>query len=138
MLTSVDDLDVLIIDDSKATAGVISDYLKLLNYKEVHICNDGKDGIKKFLELSSSNRTPLVFLDYYLPDTDAVSVFEVLTETQPKTWIIVETVGGQYDDGVNYLIQHGAYHFLQKPFSFENIKEMMNKFENERVMLIQK
>ncbi len=138
MLTSVDDLDVLIIDDSKATAGVISDYLKLLNYKEVHICNDGKTGIKKFLELSRSNRTPLVFLDYYLPDIDAVSVFGVLTETQPKTWIIVETVGGQYDDGVNYLIQHGAYHFLQKPFSFENIKEMMNKFENERIMLTQK
>ena len=138
MMTSVDDMDVLIIEDSKATAGVISDYLKQLNYKEIHTCKDGKAGIKKFLELSSSNRSPLVFLDYYLPDMDAISVFEELTETQPRARIIIETVGGKYDDGINYLIQQGAYNFLQKPFSFEDLKEMMNKFENERVMLTQK
>ena len=138
MMTSVDDMDVLIIEDSKATAGVISDYLKQLNYKEIHICNDGKAGIEKFLELSSSNRSPLVFLDYYLPDMDAISVFEELTETQPRARIIIETVGGKYDDGINYLIQQGAYNFLQKPFSFEDLKEMMNKFENERLMLTQK
>ena len=137
MMISVDDMDVLIIEDSVATAGVISDYLKLLNYKEIHTCNDGKAGIKKFLELSNSNRSPLVFLDYYLPDMDAVSVFQELIEAEPKARIIIETVGGKYDDGINYLIQQGAYHFLQKPFSFENLKEMMNKFENERVLLTQ-
>ena len=134
MLTSVDDIDIIIIEDSKATAGVISDYLKLLNYKEIHTCNDGKAGIEKFLELSSSNRSPLVFLDYYLPDMDAVSVFEELIEAQPKARIIIETVGGKYDEGINYLIQQGAYHFLQKPFSFEDRKEAMNKFEKERVI----
>jgi len=53
LLTSVDDTDVLIIEDSKATAGLLSDYLKQLNYKEIHICNDGKSGVKKFFELSS-------------------------------------------------------------------------------------
>ena len=134
MLTSVDDMDVLIIEDSKATAGVISDYLQLLNYKEIHICNNGRAGIKKFLELSSSNRSPLVFLDYYLPDIPAVSVFKELIEAQPKARIVIETVGGKYDKGINYLIQQGAYHFLQKPFSFENLKEMMNKFEKEQVI----
>jgi len=134
MLRSVDDMDVVIIEDSKATAGVISDYLKLLDYKEIYTCNDGRAGIKKFLELSSSNRSTLVFLDYYLPDMDAVSVFEELTEIQPKARIIIETVGGKYDEGINYLIQQGAYHFLQKPFSFEDLKQMMNKFETERVI----
>ena len=33
ILTSVDDMVVLIIEDSEATAGVMSDYLKKLNYK---------------------------------------------------------------------------------------------------------
>ena len=134
MLTSVDDMDIIIIEDSKATAGVISDYLQLLNYKEIHIYRYGKAGIKKFLELSSSTRSPLVFLDYYLPDMDAVSVFKELIEAQPRARIIIETVGGKYDEGINYLIQQGAYHFLQKPFSFEDLKEAMNKFENERVI----
>ena len=123
--------DILIIEDSEATANLISDYLKKLNYKEIHTCKDGKVGIKKFLELSSSNRLPLVFLDYYLPDMDAVSVFEELIETQPKTRIIIETVAGKDEDGIKYLIEHGAYHYLQKPFSFENLKEVMETFEKE-------
>ena len=131
ILTSVDDMDILIIEDSEATANLISDYLKKLNYKEIHTCKDGKAGIKKFLELSSSNRLPLVFLDYYLPDMHAVSVFEELIEAQPKTKIIIETVAGKGEDGVNYLIEHGACHYLQKPFSFEKLKEVMETFEKE-------
>jgi len=125
--------DILIIEDSEPTALLLSDYLKLLNYKEIHICKDGKTGINKFLELSNSNRSPLVFLDYYLPDMEMVSVFKELIMIQPKTRIIIDTVGEKDEDGINYLIQQGAYHFLQKPFSFENLKETMNKFEREQV-----
>ena len=130
--------DILIIEDSEPTAGLLSDYLKTLNYKEIHTCKDGKTGIEKFFELSSSNRLPLVFLDYYLPDMDAGSVFEVLIKAQPKTRIIIDTVGGKDDYGIDYLIQQGAYHFLQKPFSFEKLKEMMNKFEREQGIFPQK
>ncbi len=75
--------DILIIDASATTASLISDYLKKLNYKEIHTCKDGKEGIKKFLELSNSNKLPLVFLDYFLPDMDAVSVFVELIEALP-------------------------------------------------------
>jgi len=131
MLTSVDDMDVLIIEDSEATASLISDYLKQLNYKKIHTCKDGKAGIKKFLELSTSNRLTLVFLDYYLPDIHAISVFEELIKAQPKTRIIIDTVAGKGEDGVNYLIEHGACHYLQKPFSFEELEEVMNTFEKE-------
>jgi len=138
MMTSSENMDVLIIEDSVATAGVISDYLRQLDYNRIHICNDGEGGINKFLKLSSSNRLPLVFLDYYLPDMEAVAVFEELIDAQPKTKIIVETVGGKYDEGINYLIQQGAYHFLPKPFSFDDLKETMSKFENEQIMLTQK
>jgi len=133
-LTSVDDTDVLIIEDSKATAGLLSDYLKQLNYKEIHICNDGKSGVKKFLELSSSNRLPLVFLDYYLPDMEAIPLFEELIKAQPKTRIIINSVAGKGEAGINYLTEHGAYHYLQKPFSFESLKEVMNTFEKELVI----
>ena len=131
-------VDVLIIEDSIATANLLSDFLKTLNYKEVHACYDGKSGLMKFLELSSSNRLPLVFLDYYLPDMNAVSVFEELIKVQPKIRIIINSVAGKGEAGINYLVQHEACHYLQKPFSFENLKEMMNTFENEQVIFAQK
>ena len=138
MMTSVDNMEVLIIEDSAATAGVISDYLKQLDYKEIHICKDGETGIKKFLELSRSSRSPLVFLDYFLPDMDAVSVFKELIEAQPETKIIIESVAGKEESGVNYLIEHGAYNYLQKPFSFEKLEEVMTTFEKEQGIFTQK
>jgi len=127
--------DILIIDASATTASLISDYLKKLNYKEIHTCKDGKEGIKKFLELSNSNKLPLVFLDYFLPDMDAVSVFEELIKAQPKAKIIIATVAGKSEADINYLLEHGAYHYLQKPFSFENLKEVMETFEKEQSKL---
>ncbi len=130
-------VDVLIIEDSIATANLLSDFLKTLNYKEVHTCYDGKSGLMKFLELSSSNRLPLVFLDYYLPDMDTVALFEELIKAQPKTKVIINSVAGKDEAGINYLIQHGAYQYLQKPFSFMNLKEMMDKFEKERAIFTQ-
>ena len=123
--------DILIIEDSVATAKLLEDFLRKLDYQNIHTCKDGKAGIKKFLELSSSNRLPLVFLDYYLPDMHAVSVFEELIETQPKTKIIIETVAEKNEEGIKYLTQHGAYHYLQKPFTFENLESVMNTFEEE-------
>jgi len=106
--------DILIIEDNEPTALLLSDYLKQLNYKDIHICNDGKSGINKFLELSNSNRSPLVFLDYYLPDMEMVSVFKELIMIQPKTRIIIDTVGEKDEDGINYLIQQGGLSFFAK------------------------
>ena len=87
------------------------------------------------MELSNSDKLPLVFLDYYLPDMHAISVFEQFIETKPETKIIIETVAGKNEEGIQYLTQHGAYHYIQKPFSFENIKEVMETFEKEQSAL---
>ena len=67
-----------------------------------------------------------------MPDMDAVSVFEELIEAQPKAKIIISTVAGKSEADINYLLEHGAYHYLQKPFSFENLKEVMETFEKEQ------
>ena len=134
-LTVIHKRDILIIEDSVATAKLLEDFLRNLSYQNIHICKDGKAGIKKFLELSNSNRLPLVFLDYYLPDMHAISVFEQLIETKPETKIIIETVAGKEEEGIKYLSEHGAYHYMQKPFSFENIKQVMETFEKEQPAL---
>ena len=89
----------------------------------------------KFRELYASNRLSLIFLDYYLPKTDTISLFKELLKMEPKTKIIIETVAEKEEEGIKYLTQHGAYHYIQKPFSFENIKEVMETFETEQSAL---
>ena len=78
---------------------------------------------------------PLVFLDYYLPGTDTISLFNRLIKIEPETKIIIATIAEKDEYGIKYLTQHGAYHYLQKPISFENVKEVMETFEKEQAML---
>ena len=127
--------DILIIEDSHATAKKLEESLRKLGYQNIHSCYDGKEGMKKFLELSKSNRLPLVFLDYYLPDISAITVFDHILETMPETKIIIATAAGKEEDGILYLTQHGAYHYLQKPISFKNIKSIMDTIEVEEKFL---
>jgi len=123
--------DILIIEDSYATAKKLEGFLRKLGYQNIHTCYDGKQGMKKFLELSESNRLPIVFLDYYLPDIHADMVFDHILEIKPETRIIIATVAGEKEDGIQYLTQQGAYHYLQKPISFKNIEQVMNTIEAE-------
>ncbi len=132
------DRDMLIIEDSPASAIYLEDLLRNLGYQNIHICNDGKTGIKKFTELSDLKRLPLVFLDYYLPDIDAVSVFVQIQKIQIKAKIIIITVAGKEEDGIVYMTSHGAYHYLQKPLNIEEFKEVMETFEKEQAILSQK
>jgi len=130
--------DILIIEDSAAAAIFLDQLLRKLGYQNIYTCKDGKTGIKKFMELSGSRRSPLVFLDYYLPDIDAISVFDQIQEVKPETKIIIATVAEKKEAGITYLTQHGAYHYLHKPLNFEKLKEVMNTFEKEQTILTQK
>ena len=129
---------MLIIEDSPASAMYLEDLLRKLGYQNIHICNDGKTGIKKFKELSDLKRLPLVFLDYFLPDIDAVSLFEQIQKIQIEVKVIIVTVAEKLQDGIAYLTSHGAYHYLQKPLNIEEFKEVMETFEKEQAILKQK
>lgn len=123
--------NILIIEDSVATAQLLEDFLNQLDYSNIYICTDAKTATSEFLKLFNSNRTPLVFLDYYLPSTDTISLFKQLIKIEPETKIIIATITKKGEYGIKYLTQLGAYHYIQKPFSFENIKEVMETFEKE-------
>ena len=126
---------ILIIEDSVATAELIKKYLKKLGYTNIHNCQTGWDGIKKFDEIIESNNLPLVFLDYYLPGYDALSIFTHLLEKNGETKIIIETVADLKEPGVKYLVSHGAYHYLKKPITQRKIEDLMKTFEYEHEFL---
>ncbi len=134
-LSTIHKTDILIIEDSIATAKLLEDFLNQLGYTNIHACTDAKTAMREFSKLYNSNGVPLVFLDYYLPGTDTISLFTQILKMEPKTKIIIATVAEKDEYGIKYLTQHGAYHYLQKPFLFENIKEVMETFEKEQSAL---
>jgi len=127
--------DVLIIEDSLATAMLIHDFLKKLGYENVHTCNTGKAGMKKFEELAKSDHLPIVLLDYNLPDMNASEVMLQLFNVKSDAKVILETAEEKDDETVKDALRHGAYLYLQKPIRFENLKNVIKILEDEKKVL---
>ena len=127
---------ILIIEDSYATTKKMEEYLKKLGYKNIHVCLTGQNGTKKFDEIIKSNNLPLVFLDYYLPGADALSIFTHLLKTNNETKIVIETAADpSTEPGLKYLIQQGVYHYLKKPITLRKLEGIMKTFECEQLAL---
>lgn len=123
--------DVLIIEDSPAIGMLLKSYLEKLGYTQIHICSNGATGILTFKELISSEKDPIVLLDYMLPDTDARSVLTQMFEIKPNIRVLLATATEEDDEGIKDLIRLGAYQYLQKPIRFEHIKSAFETIEEE-------
>ena len=123
--------DVLIIEDSAAVSLVIHRFLKNLGYENVYTCTTGRNGIKIFSDLAELSKTPVVFLDYSLPDMTGEEVMEEIFDISPDAKIIIESANEKTDEVIKEILRHGAYEFLEKPIRFENIKNIVNVLEKE-------
>lgn len=123
--------DVLIIEDSVAVGIVLQDFLKNLGYHYIHSCKTGKSGISTFKDLVESNKNPIVFLDYYLPDMDCMSVLTQILEIRSDAKVILETAAERTEEGVKHLIRYGVYNYLSKPIRYENLKKIIEVIEEE-------
>jgi DNA-binding NtrC family response regulator len=62
----------------------------------------------------------LVFLDLRLPDADGIALLEHIKQTAPETEVVLMTAHGSLDVTIE-AIKRGAFYYLEKPFSFEQI-----------------
>ena len=72
--------------------------MQKLGFSKIHIAKTGKDGIDIFKECISSEITPLIFLDYNLPDMEGLSVIEQILDIRPETKVILETSREKNDE----------------------------------------
>ncbi len=124
---------VLIVEDSKSVTMMLKQFLKKLGYSDVHSTDTGNDAIQEFKKLVKAKKTPIVLLDFMLPDMDSRSVLTQILDVQPKTRVILETATDQQDEGVKELIRHGIYQYLEKPIRFEKIKKVFETIEKEDI-----
>jgi two-component system chemotaxis response regulator CheY len=123
--------EVLIIEDSAAVSLIFQKFLKSLGYENIYTCSTGKKGIKIFKELSDSSNTPIVFLDYSLPDMIGDEIMEELFDIDPDAKIIIESANERNDDVIKEILRHGAYDFIEKPIRLENIRNITKVIEQE-------
>ncbi|HJT09700.1 MAG TPA: response regulator [Candidatus Nitrosotalea sp.] len=122
---------ILLIEDSRATCMLINEFLKKLGYQDVYICNTGKAGIQSFSEMVSKGVTPVVFLDFHLPDMKASEIMSNILNIKPDARIIIETADGKNEEQIKSALRDGAYQYVEKPIRFENLKSVIKTLEEE-------
>ena len=126
---------IVIIDDSKAIAMKLQNYVEKLGYSEIHIFENGKDAVKGCKKLTSENKHPVVLLDMGLPDLEGDVVATKLLKDNLSIQIIVITADEKTTSRVNKTISTGVSAFIQKPFTLDELKKSIDIAESEYSIL---
>lgn len=136
MLSSLEERDVLIIEDSPAVGILLKEFLNKLGLKKIHYCQNGKTGIESFQEITESGKVPLVFLDYNLPDMTGYSILSQMISMRPDVKVIIETAREKTEDQIKDVIAQGAYQYLGKPIRLEKLREIIDTLKAEETQTI--
>jgi DNA-binding response OmpR family regulator len=104
---------ILLVEDDMNLGFVIQDNLKMQGY-QVHLCQDGKEGLKQYNE----NEYDLCVLDVMLPKKDGFSLAEDIRKTDLEIPIIFLTAKSMTEDRIKGF-KAGGDDYLTKPFSTE-------------------
>ncbi|MFO7814564.1 MAG: response regulator [Halanaerobiales bacterium] len=111
---------ILIIDDEKNIRFTLKKSLE--NDYNIVTAVNGEDGIEKF----SNEDFDLVLLDMKLPGVNGIDTLKQIKEEDQKANIVIITGFGSVDSAVETM-KLGAIDYLNKPFTPEEIKEIVNE-----------
>jgi DNA-binding response OmpR family regulator len=106
---------ILLVEDDLNLGFVIQDALKRKGYA-VHLCRDGKEGLRKFNEQPYD----LCVLDVMLPQKDGFSLAEDIRLVNAQVPIVFLTAKSQAEDRIAGF-KAGGDDYLTKPFSHEEL-----------------
>jgi DNA-binding response OmpR family regulator len=107
--------NILLVEDDTNLGFVVQDALKRKGYS-VHLCRDGKEGLKYF----NTHLYDLCVLDVMLPQKDGFSLAQDIRLTNAQVPIIFLTAKSQTDDRIAGF-KAGGDDYLTKPFSHEEL-----------------
>lgn len=115
---------ILIVDDNRGIVHSLQRTLMMENKYSIEVAYDGFDAGKKF----TSFQPDLVILDIYMPGLDGYQVYDSIRNDRDnkKTKIIIIS-GVSEPAGVQKIMDLGVDGFLQKPFSNEALKGLINR-----------
>ncbi|MFY3741987.1 MAG: CheY-like chemotaxis protein [Candidatus Nitrosomirales archaeon] len=122
---------IMIVDDSKVVTLKLKKYVTEFGFQNITVCNSGKEGIEKFNKLISNNQFPIVLLDMSMPDITGKEVASQMLAIRPETTIALITADGIDSDRVREALANGVGYFLQKPFRYDEIRELLETMQYE-------
>ncbi len=115
---------VLLIDDEKAYAKVIQDALEAAGIK-TYVANNAEEALTLYQQITPN----LVLLDVMMPDIDGLTLLRWLREHSEHDDIPIHIVSAKsMPDDYKAAIQAGANGFLAKPFTLDELREVLVEY----------
>lgn len=114
---------VLICDDSLLVRKKLRDLLEGMNCV-VFEAKNGSEVIERF----RINRPDIVFLDIVMPEVDGITALKSIKEFCPDAKVIMVSSTGTSSKLIEAL-KSGAADFIQKPYTPEQIKKIINALD---------
>lgn len=112
---------ILYIDDEKENLTVFE--FSFHRYFKVFLAENVEQGMKIILE----NPVQVVISDQRMPGKSGIAFFEELSVSHPEIIRILLTAYGDIDAAINAINRGKVYHFLNKPFDLNNLKNILEK-----------
>ncbi len=111
---------ILVVEDEKALAELVSDRLKRDHYA-VDISNDGEEGMDNAL----SGMYDLIILDIMLPKVDGITILKEIRKQDKEVKVIMLTAKGELEDRL-LGFEKGANDYVPKPFHIDELAARVN------------
>ncbi|MBR1864734.1 MAG: response regulator [Ruminococcus sp.] len=116
----VQDLKVLICDDSMFARKKLNMTIADIGVKEIYEAADGEEAVEKY----KAHRPDVVFMDIIMPKVTGIEALKQIIEFDPDAKIVMaSSVGTQ--GHLKEALRAGASDFLQKPISDEDTKAIL-------------
>jgi two-component system NtrC family response regulator len=110
---------ILIIDDDEGICYLLSSLVEREGH-EVSCAHNLKDGLEEAIPGSFD----VVFLDVMMPDGSGLKLLPEILKTASRPEVIIITALGD-PEGAELALRNGAWDYLQKPFSHQEIKLLL-------------
>ncbi|HEX9758439.1 MAG TPA: response regulator [Nitrospiria bacterium] len=117
---------ILIVDDLPNLRVSLRTILRHLNYTNVNEASNGEEALEQFERI----RPDIVFIDIKMPVLHGLDAIKGITALDPQAFIVIVT-GYSTEENVKEAMQSGVKGFLVKPFSQQQIQEIITRFEIE-------
>ena len=123
-------ISILVVDDEKRIRDVLSEFFSGEGYT-VFTTDNGSEALKILKEESPY----IVFLDIRMPDFDGLQCLKTIRERFPSVQVVMMS-GFATMRMAESALKHGAFDYINKPFSFDHLKTVINHIEQTKFLEI--